>query len=106
MIFPQSGSLVPRHASQLYEAGLEGALLFLVLWFTSRNEGKKGITTGLFCIGYALARFFVEFFREPDAYLGYGLFGLTRGQWLSVPVFLLGTVIIVIANARRNDKTR
>ncbi len=95
MVFPQSGSLAPRHPSQLYEAGLEGLLLFGLLWWASSRPRGRGLVSALFCIGYGVVRFVVEFFREPDAYLGLGLFGLSRGQWLSLPLILLGVVILL-----------
>ncbi len=95
MVFPQSGSLAPRHPSQLYEAGLEGLLLFGLLWWASARPRGRGLVSALFCIGYGVVRFVVEFFREPDAYLGLGLLGLSRGQWLSLPLILLGVVILL-----------
>jgi phosphatidylglycerol:prolipoprotein diacylglycerol transferase len=92
MIFPNAG-LEPRHPSQLYEAGLEGIVLFLILFalvrWTNIRE-RPGMLTGIFLIGYAVARIFVEFFREPDSFLGFLWFGATMGQLLSIPVFLLG----------------
>ncbi len=100
MVFPQSGTLLARHPSQLYEALGEGLLLFLVLWFYSKKPRAAGRVAGLFCVGYAIARFVVEFFREPDAYLGFGLFGLSRGQWLTVPVFCVGLFLFWISGKR------
>ena len=94
MIFPQAGDLVPRHPSQLYECALEGAFLFVVLWCFSRKPRALGSVSGLFFLGYGLCRFFVEFFREPDAFLGLGMLGLSRGQWLSVPLLLLGVGLL------------
>lgn len=70
MIFPQAGDGVPRHPSQLYEATLEGLVLFLVVWIYSIKKRPPGAVSGLFLFGYGLARFVVEFFREPDSYLG------------------------------------
>lgn len=93
MIFKHSGSLLPRHPSQLYEAFLEGALLFTVLWIFSRKPRAAGAVGALFCMGYGLVRFIVEYFREPDSYLGLGLLGLSRGQWLSLPVMALGLAV-------------
>lgn len=100
MVFPLSGSPFARHPSQLYEAGLEGIALFVLLWCLSRKKGRPGVVTACFCIGYAVARFTVEFFREPDAYLGFGLFGLTRGQWLSIPVLALGLALLCVSCMR------
>ena len=97
MVFPQSGDLTPRHPSQLYEAGLEGLVLFAVLWLVSRKPRPAGMVSGLFCLGYGLVRFIVEFFREPDSYLGLGLWDLSRGQWLSLPLILLGLVVMLLS---------
>jgi phosphatidylglycerol:prolipoprotein diacylglycerol transferase len=92
MIFPNAGP-EPRHPSQLYEAGLEGIVLFLILFAFVRGTNireRPGALTGVFLMGYAVARIFVEFFREPDSFLGFLWFGATMGQLLSIPVFLLG----------------
>ena len=70
MIFPQSGSLVPRHPSQVYQFLLEGLLLFIVLWLYARKERKQGQVAAVFLIGYGVLRFVAEYFREPDAHLG------------------------------------
>lgn len=103
MIFKHSGTLVPRHPSQLYEAFLEGALLFTVLWIFSRKPRATGAVGALFCMGYGLVRFIVEYFREPDSYLGLGLFGLSRGQWLSLPVIALGVIVWIWVNRRSRE---
>jgi phosphatidylglycerol:prolipoprotein diacylglycerol transferase len=98
MIFPNGGA-VPRHPSQLYEAFCEGILLFLLL-FTAERLGARqrpGIVTGLFLAGYAIARMSGELFREPDAQLGYLVFGTTMGQLLSVPLLIAGVAIILWA---------
>jgi len=95
----------PRHPSQLYEAALEGVLLFLVLWllFTfTRARWKPGLLTGVFLIGYGVSRFAVEYFRVPDDHLQ-GLAaqsGLSMGQWLCVPMLLLGLYLIFTARGR------
>lgn len=104
MIFENSGTIVPRHPSQLYEAFLEGALLFTVLWLFSRKPRPAGAVGALFCLGYGLVRFVVEYFREPDSYLGLGLFGLSRGQWLSLPVMALGLVVLLWALRRGKSR--
>ena len=93
-----------NHPSQLYEAGLEGITLFLLLFVATRflrSLKTPGLTSGIFVIGYAVSRIFVEFFREPDAQLGYlaGTDWLTMGMILSSPMILLG--IWAIARARR-----
>lgn len=89
MIFPNVDNL-PRHPSQLYQAAGEGLFLFLILWlFTNRNR-PVGAVSGLFLIGYGAFRFIAEYFREPDA----GIFGhsyvISMGQWLSLPMILIG----------------
>ncbi|WP_243406099.1 prolipoprotein diacylglyceryl transferase [Sphingosinicella sp. YJ22] len=95
----------PRHPSQLYEAGLEGILLFLVLfvlfWWT-RARYKPGLLAGVFTLGYGLSRFVVEYFREPDAHLMWlaEQTGLSMGQWLTVPMILIGLYLIVTARTR------
>ncbi|MEX1148359.1 MAG: prolipoprotein diacylglyceryl transferase, partial [Sphingomonadales bacterium] len=96
MVFPAGGPL-PRHPSQLYEAALEGLVLLAVLsalFFLTRIREKPGVLSGIFLLGYAAARAFVELFREPDAHLGTLWAGLTMGQWLSVPMILLGLYLV------------
>jgi len=93
IIFPGGGSL-PRHPSQLYEALLEGVLLFVVVRFSARRSTTTGVAAWTFCAGYGLCRFFVEFFRQPDDYLGFVLGGLSMGQLLSLPMFLLGSIMV------------
>jgi len=102
MVFPHGGPL-PRHPSQLYEAALEGAVLFVVLHLLWRRQSvrrRRGLLTGVFLVGYALARAAAELFREPDAHLGLLLGGTTMGQWLSLPMLLAGLYLIL--RARRN----
>jgi phosphatidylglycerol:prolipoprotein diacylglycerol transferase len=102
MVFPTGGPFA-RHPSQLYEAALEGLLLLAVIaWFIYRRHALKspGLVTGIFVLGYAASRIFVEFFREPDAQIGYLAGGwLTMGMLLSLPMALAG--IWAIARARR-----
>jgi phosphatidylglycerol:prolipoprotein diacylglycerol transferase len=94
---PRAGG-VPRHPSQLYEAGLEGAVLFTILWIYSSKRRPPGSVMGLFLTLYGLARFSVEFIREPDPQLGYLAFGwLTMGQVLCVPMVLVGLYLIIRA---------
>lgn len=102
MIFPQSGSLIARHPSQLYEALLEGVLLFAVVWLYSARPRTRGTVGAVFCMGYGLVRFIVEYFREPDSFLGLGALGLSRGQWLSIPVFLVGLAAFVYCTLRHH----
>ncbi|TMJ06206.1 MAG: prolipoprotein diacylglyceryl transferase [Alphaproteobacteria bacterium] len=106
MVFPSGGPL-PRHPSQLYEAALEGVLLFAVLGLLIRAGALKrpGLIIGCFAIGYSLARSFCELFREPDAQLGFLWNTVTMGTLLSVPLLAFGIVLIVIALRRRPDAT-
>jgi phosphatidylglycerol:prolipoprotein diacylglycerol transferase len=102
MVFPGGGPL-PRHPSQLYEAALEGLLLFAVMtWFALRPRppASEGRLVGIFLIGYGIARSIAEMFREPDAHLGFLLGGLTMGQLLSLPMVLIGILLIVRSHAR------
>jgi len=89
MIFPQADMLV-RHPSQLYEFALEGVALFCILWWFSRKQRRVGAISALFLIGYGSFRFLVEFTRQPDDYLGLLQLGLSMGQWLSLPMILIG----------------
>ena len=97
MVFPGGGTLA-RHPSQLYEFLLEGVLLFTVLWIYSARPRARGAIFGLFLAGYGLARFLVEFTREPDVQLGYILGPLSMGQLLSIPMILLGLWLIFRAD--------
>jgi phosphatidylglycerol:prolipoprotein diacylglycerol transferase len=90
MVFPQSGTAVARHPSQLYQALLEGLLLFVLLWLYARKPRGTGQVSGAFLIGYGMLGFSAEFFREPDAFLGPLALGMTMGQWLCVPMVLAG----------------
>ena len=101
MIFPTGGPLA-RHPSQLYEAGLEGLLLFIILWLYSAKPKPLGAVSGLFLLGYGVFRFIVEFFRIPDQQYGYlALDWLTMGQVLSLPMIIIGAFFI--ARAYRNE---
>ena len=102
MVFPDGGPL-PRHPSQLYEAGLEGILLFTVLAVMIRMGALKrpGLILGSFITIYALARITGEFFREPDKQLGFLWGGLTMGMLLSVPMIIAGAILIVMAWRRK-----
>ena len=102
MIFPQAqDGGISRHPSQLYEAGLEGLALFVVIWLYSRKPRPVGRTAALFALGYGAARFVSEYFREPDAFLGLQALGLSRGQWLTLPLILAGLTLWVWAGRRR-----
>jgi len=101
MVFRTGGPL-PRHPSQLYEAFLEGAVLFAILWWMAKKPRPTGILTGVGIAGYGVFRMFVEFFRQPDAHLGYLAFGwLTMGHLLSLPMVLFG-LGLVYWSIRRN----
>jgi len=92
MVFPNGGP-EPRHPSQLYEAGLEGVVLFLILWFLAfpmKGLEKPGLITGAFLAGYGIARTVAELFRQPDAQIGFLTGGVTMGQILSVPLVIGG----------------
>ncbi|MCH7711085.1 MAG: prolipoprotein diacylglyceryl transferase [Proteobacteria bacterium] len=102
MVFPRGGP-APRHPSQLYEAALEGLVLFLILLAIDRLTGARarhGLLIGVFLTGYGAFRSFVEFFREPDAHLGFLLAGATMGQILSLPLLALGLYLIAAAVRR------
>lgn len=102
MVFPTDPLKLPRHPSQLYECLLEGIVLFAVLWIYSAKPRPAAAVTGLFGVGYGAARTFVEFFREPDAHIGYLAGGwLTMGMLLSIPMIILGIAMMVWAY--RND---
>jgi phosphatidylglycerol---prolipoprotein diacylglyceryl transferase len=99
MVFPGGGP-VPRHPSQLYEAAVEGILLFLVMFALARYtslRGRLGFLSGAFLVGYGLSRFTLEFFREPDPQLGFLTFGTTMGQLLSLPMIALGIYFMLRA---------
>ncbi len=96
MVFPRGGP-VPRHPSQLYEAALEGLVLFallFVLWRIAAVRRRRGVLCGVFLVGYAAARGTVELFRQPDAHIGFLSAGTTMGQWLSLPMLVAGLWLI------------
>ncbi len=93
MVFPQSGTALARHPSQLYQVALEGVLLFVLLWLYARKPRLLGQVSGAFLVGYGGLRFVAEFFREPDRFLGSLALGMTMGQWLCVPMVLAGALI-------------
>jgi phosphatidylglycerol:prolipoprotein diacylglycerol transferase len=100
MVFPQSGSNLPRHPSQLYQFALEGMLLFILLWWFGRKERPLGAISGAFLLGYGTFRFTAEYFREPDSFLGLLSMGLSMGQWLCVPMIGAGVLLLVHAYRR------
>ena len=100
MVFPNSGAM-PRHPSQLYHVALEGILLFIIIMLVRRLKPATGTLGGVFLLGYGVFRFFVEFFREPDAHLRHlADAGLTMGQWLCLPMIAAGLGLIIYVNCR------
>ena len=109
MVFPQSGTDLPRHPSQVYQFLMEGLLLFALLWLYGRSRGAHhradgtvvwGRVSGLFLVGYGLFRFIAEYFREPDSFLGLLALNLSMGQWLCVPMMVAGALIWAWAGRR------
>lgn len=105
VVFPNGGEL-PRHPSQLYEALLEGLLLFIVInWLAKKPQGR-GLLSGVFLIGYGLSRFIVEFVRVPDAHIGYIAFDwLTKGQLLSLPMIAVGALLIYVGKRHGRERS-
>ncbi len=107
VVFPMGGP-EPRHPSQLYEALTEGVLLFIMLnavwWFMPRYRERQGFLTGLFFILYGVGRFALEFFREPDAHLGFIMAQLTMGQILCIPMILFGCWLIMHSSPKATLK--
>jgi len=103
MAFPTSGSMTPRHPSQVYQFLLEGVLLFILLWIYARKAPRRAQVSAAFLIGYGLFRFIAEFFREPDAHLIWlkDQTGLSMGQWLCVPMIAFGIGLWLWAQRRR-----
>lgn len=98
--FPTDELQLLRHPSQLYEALLEGLLLFIILYAYSAKPRPRMAVSGVFALGYGGFRFIVEYFREPDAHLGLQALGLSRGQWLCLPLIALGIALIALAYRR------
>lgn len=102
MVFPQSGSMMPRHPSQLYEALGEGLVLLIFLSIYASKPRKVGQVSGMFMLGYGCIRFFLEYFRQPDSFLLNVPVktGLSMGQWLCVPMILSGIIIYIVATKK------
>ncbi|MGZ8251402.1 MAG: prolipoprotein diacylglyceryl transferase [Methylophilaceae bacterium] len=100
MIFPQVDNIA-RHPSQLYEFALEGIVLFGLLWWYSSKPRPVGAISALFLIGYGSFRFLAEFTREPDNFLGLLSLGMSMGQWLSLPMILIGLWMLKWAHSRQ-----
>ncbi len=101
MVFPTDPLRLPRHPSQLYEALLEGLVLFIILNLFIKKARPMGSVSGLFLIGYGVFRFLVEYVREPDANVNTAADLLTRGQWLCVPMIIGGAAIMFWAYRRQ-----
>ena len=94
-IFPTDPYGLIRHPSQLYEALFEGIILFILLmWIGKKYHHKTGIISGSFLMGYGAIRFFIEFFRQPDAHMGFITLQLSMGQLLSIPMFIIGLTLL------------
>lgn len=100
MIFPHVDDL-PRHPSQLYQAGLEGLLLFVILWLYTRRPRPVGAASGAFLLGYGILRSVGELFRTPDAGIFGFTWGVSMGQWLSLPMIAIGLVLLYRSHAGR-----
>ena len=97
MVFDRTGGgPLCRHPSQLYEALLEGLVLFVLIWAVGRRPRPAGTLVWTFIVGYSACRIFVEFFREPDAHLGLLAGVVTMGQLLSAPMLVLGIVMLIV----------
>ena len=96
MVFPGSGDGIARHPSQLYQMGLEGIALFVVLWWFSSKPRPTGQVSAAFLIGYGMFRFAAEITREPDNFLGLLAGGMSMGQWLSIPMIIAGIALYII----------
>ncbi|MDD5181478.1 MAG: prolipoprotein diacylglyceryl transferase [Gallionellaceae bacterium] len=104
MVFPLVDN-VPRHPSQLYEFALEGIALFILLWLYSGKPRPVGAVSGLFLIGYGSFRFLAEFTRNPDdGIFGLMTFGISMGQWLSLPMVLAGAGMMVWAHSKSSSR--
>lgn len=104
MVFPTGGPY-PRHPSQLYELGLEGIVLFTVLWIYSSKPRPRMAVSGLFAVLYSIFRFIIEFFRQPDPQLGFIAFGwMTMGQLLSIPFFIFGLILLWLSRRQKATK--
>ena len=100
MVFRHSGSLLPRHPSQVYQFLLEGLLLFVLLWLYARRPRKMGQVSAAFLLGYGVLRFIAEFYRQPDDFLGVLALGMSMGQWLCLPMIAAGLGLWVWAGRR------
>jgi phosphatidylglycerol:prolipoprotein diacylglycerol transferase len=102
MVFPQSGDGIARHPSQLYQLGLEGLLLFALVWWFANKPRPTGQVSAVFLMGYGFFRFIAEYAREPDDFLGLLTAGLSMGQWLSLPMIAAGAVLFNLSRHKTN----
>ena len=100
MVFPQAADGIARHPSQLYQFAGEGLLLFAIVWLFARKPRAVGAVSAVFLIGYGVLRFLAEFTREPDSFLGLLGLGLSMGQWLSLPMVIVGIWMVRWAQRR------
>ena len=100
MVFPQSGDGIARHPSQLYQLGLEGLLLFALVWWFANKPRPTGQVSAVFMMGYGFFRFIAEYAREPDDFLGLLAAGLSMGQWLSLPMIAAGAVLFKLSRQK------
>lgn len=105
MVFPGGGPAC-RHPSQIYEAVLEGPLLFIILWLIAKKPSPPGTTFWSFIAGYGLCRFIVEFFREPDSHLGLIVGSFSMGQLLSLPMVILGAFMLTLGYQQQGWRER
>ena len=101
MIWPNVDAL-PRHPSPIYQALVDGVMLFILLWVFSRKARPYLAVSGLFAAGYGCARFFTEFFRMPDYEVEFGSWTISAGQMLSLPMIALGVVLLLVAYRRQS----
>ena len=98
MVFPQSGDGIARHPSQLYQLGLEGLMLFALVWLFANKPRPTGQVSAVFLMGYGAFRFIAEYAREPDDFLGLLTAGLSMGQWLSLPMIAAGMLLFKLTS--------
>ena len=102
MVFPGTHDGIPRHPSQLYEAGLEGIALFVIIWFYSAKPRRSGQVSGMFLVLYGVFRSLVEMVRQPDGHIDFIIGRITMGQALSLPMIVLGLWLLFRRGPRAN----
>lgn len=106
MYFPMAPTVELRHPSQLYEAFFEGIVMFVILWALRKKSPYPGFLSGLYLLGYGFVRFFIEFFREPDAHLGFVFLDFSMGQVLCFVMMIAGVAVMVQARGAKNSPGR